>query len=247
MNINVMTNEFDYYYLKIFYPDINVVFNKPSPLYINFLSFDRNSDNSLHITRIISCNYLCNLFPPLSSPNLCNDLKITDVGLYSVTPYIHVKNMISKLQFDTQKLSIFDATACVGGDTIAFSFYFKNIFSIEKDPVNYFVLNNNINVYNKKNITTYLGDFNDEYKKILNNNKIDVIYFDPPWGGSDYKYKKNLDLFLGKRNIIDIITELKNMYNIILKVPKNYNISSLSHLKYNIIISNKFDYIIFYK
>ena len=52
----------------------------------------------------------------------------------------------------------------------------------------------------------------------------DVIYFDPPWGGRDYKNKYFMDLFLGIINMIDIIRQVKNKTKLIVyKVPKNYN------------------------
>ena len=37
------------------------------------------------------------------------------------------------------------------------------------------------------------------------NLKQDVVFIDPPWGGKNYKSKKNLDLFLSNINIIKIL------------------------------------------
>ena len=38
--------------------------------------------------------------------------------------------------------------------------------------------------------------------------KQDVVFFDPPWGGPDYHLATRLDMFLGPRNIIDIVASL---------------------------------------
>ena len=83
----------------------------------------------------------------------------------------------------------------------------------------------------------------------------DVIFIDPPWGGSIYKTKMKVDLFLDGLNVINIIDSLYNYTRIIaLKVPNNYNRNSISSNFWNtrIFSINKsgksiYKLIIFYK
>ena len=47
------------------------------------------------------------------------------------------------------KLSITDATACIGGNTISFGKYFSNVISIELEEYNFKILEHNIKVSRK--------------------------------------------------------------------------------------------------
>lgn len=112
---------------------------------------------------------------------------------------------------------------------------FKHVDSIEYDKSNYDALKHNVSLYKLSNVNLYLGDTT----KIYNNFCPDVIYFDPPWGGPDYKYKKNLDLYLGDVRIDDFIRNYILQTNrkcypqyIILKLPFNYAWSRLKNLPF---------------
>ena len=66
--------------------------------------------------------------------------------------------------------------------------------------------------------------------------KQDVIYIDPPWGGKNYKYKENINLYLSNIPIYTICNNLKgNFKYLVLKVPYNFN---LKNFKNNIIYNN---------
>ena len=45
--------------------------------------------------------------------------------------------------------------------------------------------------------------------------KQDVIFIDPPWGGSIYKTKKKVDLYLDDINISEIVDSLYNYTNLL--------------------------------
>ena len=83
----------------------------------------------------------------------------------------------------------------------------------------------------------------------------DIVYFDPPWGGPEYKSKKKIDLYLDNINVLDIINEIYNYTKIVaLKVPNNFNTFRIQNdfwnfKIYNITKSKKCIYklIIFYK
>lgn len=183
----------------------------------------KDEDNQL-----IKCNYTNTLFPPGVD---FSKLQMTSIGVYSMTSYKSnlqiitiIKNIVGK------DIKIMDSTACVGGDTIGFGMNFKSVVSIEKDLLNYNVLVNNISAYGLKNIETINSSFN---ISIVENTKPDVVYFDPPWGGKDYKSINNLDLFLNGENIIDIVKKLgvyKFIKLIVLKVPTNFNSIGINDL-----------------
>jgi hypothetical protein len=159
-------------------------------------------------------------------------LKMTPEGLYSITRRRDGEKMIGFLQSripDIPKLSVTDATACIGGDTLLFSLHFKKVESIEWKHDNIIVLRNNIDVFRAANVTIHEGD-----STKLFNWKTDVLYVDPPWGGPDYYRTYNLDLFIGTYRVDVWIEEILKRDNrprhIILKLPTNYNFSRLRFL-----------------
>jgi hypothetical protein len=123
-------------------------------------------------------------------------LKTTIEGSYSITRRRDAERImivLSNIFKDTSKLTITDATACIGGDTLNFALKFGHVHSIELSEENFEALENNVQAYNLHNVTLYQGDCT----KLFNWNT-NVLYIDPPWGGKDYKKHKELDLFVGK-------------------------------------------------
>jgi len=188
---------------------------------------------------------LVKLFPFINNKSKIDLLKIDSESLH----YISIRDVAStitsiiilhlrNIKVDYLDIIITDTTAGVGGNTLSFSNKFKFVNSIEINKERFDYLKNNINVYGLKNINLY----NDNCLNIINSIKQDVIFIDPPWGGSDYKFKNKLHLYISKTKIEDICNNLmdKNITNyppklIVLKIPKNYNLYYL----YNNIKSNK--------
>ena len=134
-------------------------------------------------------------------------LKITDVAKYSITKPIHTSwikslliNFFKNKNLSTKNLNIVDCTACVGGDTISLSKYFKNVLSIEKNEIHYDLLKNNIEILEINNIIL----INDDFINYIKLNKIeesyDLLFIDPPWGGPNYNNHENIDLFINDNN-----------------------------------------------
>lgn len=152
---------------------------------------------------------------------------ITEEGLYSVSRPKEAE-MISKkikqaLGESTKELVVADMTANVGGNTLNFCKYFGHVYAFELQWLNYLILQNNIRVANfEEKCTIIHGDclqFADKYK-------FDVIFFDPPWGGVNYKEQTHVDLHLGDKSMVDIVIDIlaKNLSKLIaIKVPYNYN------------------------
>ena len=190
---------------------------------------------------------------------------ITDKeGLYSITKYsqaeIITKLILKHCKINKKDSKILDACSCVGGNLLSFVKYFDKCYGFEIDKKRFEYLQNNLKYFNNVNLNNISSIyFIDEYIKKLNidinnlklkdlknkNNKIfDVIFYDPPWGGEDYKEKKDLELFLDDINLKDIIKKSFLISNyVVLKVPKNYNFFNLNLYSLNLdifpIISSK--------
>lgn len=178
---------------------------------------------------------------PLPPNNNYDNIHIDNESIsYITTPHnttvitsIIRANIPSNISYND--ITIFDGTACVGGDTIAFGNIFGTVISVEIDKKRFNMLKNNINEYGLYNVVP----INDNCLYILQKiNFIDIVYLDPPWGGKDYKKTDNIRLSISNKfidEIINIITN-NNRYNIkliVLKLPKNYYIKQLYDLTKN--------------
>ncbi len=158
-------------------------------------------------------------------------IQMDDVALFSVTEpnlarlqALHIKRVLYNLLGSSRMRDavITDATACVGGNTIAFADYFY-VNSVEYSPQRARMLANNILVTNKQNKVEVIGA---DYLSIMRTLKQDVVFMDPPWGGTDYKKDKRIDMFLGTTNVVDIVRTILNeglAPIVAIKAPLNYN------------------------
>jgi 16S rRNA G966 N2-methylase RsmD len=183
----------------------------------------------------------------LLTNNLYNDLE----GLWSFT-LENDANKISKIilnEFGSNSI-IIDNTAGLGGNTISFSYYFKYVISIEYDNNRFNLLKNNINYLNLSNIYLINDNCINIFNKNFMNNKIFIYFFDPPWGGPNYKKLTNLKLNLSSYTLKNIISLIKhnsnNKKSIIFKLPKNYDLSEFSKYNYKIYKINNYLLIIIY-
>lgn len=185
-------------------------------------------------------------------------LRITDVGLYSITKReeaYFITNLITKF-FINKKISITDSTACIGGNTISFAMS-QNIIkvnSVEKSQLHSDILKNNLQVYCLDNKVDVI---NDNYLNVCHKLDQDVIYHDFPWGGSSYKEKTNMHLYLSddngeKQDLINIVNSLKDKCRLqVIKVPINFSFNDFFiNIDYNKIrihkIFNKYNHKIYY-
>jgi 16S rRNA G966 N2-methylase RsmD len=161
-------------------------------------------------------------------PSNNDKILIDAVGKYSISLPDKSKvitNLISK-QFNSTDITITDAMACIGGDTLTFSQTFKKVNAVEMDLERYNYLVHNMEVFECKNITF----FNKNYLEIFKELKQDVIYLDPPWGGPEYKNKKTIKIKLGEsrlEELCDDIIQNKLCKLLVLKLPFNYDLNEL--------------------
>ena len=121
-------------------------------------------------------------------------IKLDSTSIYSITPYIYTIKINNYIKEHTGSfnMTITDATACVGGDSISFCKHFNKVISIELCPDRYYFLTENLKLYDFKNYTTY----NNNSLHIIKDLKQDIIFLDMPWGGRNYKDKKEMELYL---------------------------------------------------
>ena len=156
-----------------------------------------------------------------------NKLQISEIGKYSISTPKHAKLInfiIEKYYKNPKTITITDATANVGGNTIAFGKSFKKVNAVEIEPKHCKMLKNNVGVYKLKNVDIHCIN----YLNIMNKLKQEVVFIDPPWGGRDYKKHKSLKLYLysddNKKVLLEyVINKIKNVELIVLKVPFNFD------------------------
>jgi 16S rRNA G966 N2-methylase RsmD len=217
------------------------------------------------------------LFPFNGDNEIWNKVLIDDETVsYISTPYDaeRITKIIEQHCLDEglelKNLSITDATAGAGGNVLSFAKKFKLVNAIEFDVKRYNFLINNIVAYKLNNIVSYCDDC---LKLIYNLPNQDIIFFDPPWGGKDYKNKINIRLSLSDISIEDIcinifkkvsidisgniITQINNNSPklVALKLPKNYDLlylyqklsSEINYVKIFLYSLNKMNIIILAK
>ena len=181
------------------------------------------------------------MFPPGIDYNL---IKMTDVGLYSVTRWRETRTIVYEMKKfmnkNTKNLTITDATAGVGGDTLCFAQQFKKVNAIELDPLHCIIISHNLSMYKKQekinlicaNYVDVVGLYNPWPGTPIKQN---VIYFDPPWGGPQYKNEKTIILKLDNIPLFKIIWHIlwDNLADyIFIKAPKNINLDYFPHYKW---------------
>ena len=157
-------------------------------------------------------------------------LLLTPEGFYSITRRRDGQKLIGFLRQmipDIGKKTITDATACVGGDTMLFSLWFKKVESIEWKRDNLTVLRNNVDVFGATNVVIHEGDATRVFDWRTN-----VLYIDPPWGGPNYLARNNIDLWVGSSRVDNWVEEVLKRNDrpeyIVLKLPRNYNFTRLT-------------------
>ena len=171
-----------------------------------------------------------------------NKLLYDEEGIWSITLPYDANRISYIIRNELNKNSIIiDATCGLGGNIISLSKYFKKVIGIEINKNRFYMLLNNIYIYNINNI--YL--INDDFINIINNSKFIYhgLFIDPPWGGPNYKSKIKLRLQLSSLNIINIIKIVKNNnqnIKIFFKLPFNYDLSEFYNINYKIYKINNF-------
>lgn len=173
-----------------------------------------------------------------------NKIKYDKEGLYSITHYneANIISEIIKSNYPSNiNLKILDGTGGLGGNTISFANYFNKVTSIEIESDRYEMLVTNVNLYtsNVKIINT------DSIKYMLTNkDQYDIFFFDPPWGGPNYKKEKKLKLQISGNSLTSIADKLKPNKLLVYKLPFNYDFDEFINFNYKLYKINNYYLII---
>jgi len=149
---------------------------------------------------------------------------------------------------ESHTITVFDACANVGSNTSFFSSMF-NVIATEIDEQEFGRLKNNMRVFNSPfDVQLYQAsclDIIDDWIVNKKSHPVDIIFFDPPWGGPLYRVIKQDKLILGLDNrdtveIIDTCIDYNLAYVYVMKHPYNTAIQS-KHPHYTITIYNEKD------
>lgn len=168
-----------------------------------------------------------NIFPYVEEIDR-NKLHSVPSSIYSVSTSYHAKILINRIKKKFGESHIIDLTSNIGGNTIPFGLNFKKVDAVEIDKKTYNALNHNLRVYKLKNVKTHNMDGNEFIDK--NKKKHNIWFIDPPWGGSDYKKEKKMELFLSDISLPNIVKTIIIKHSPIafyLKVPLNYDTENL--------------------
>lgn len=114
------------------------------------------------------------------------DLRLTVEATTSITPYKLAKHQSKDIVEEFYSIygrypsSIIDATANVGGNTLAFASYYKRVYAFEIKAKTAEYLRQNLKLYNKNNVRVLCGNFV-HYINYANLVQSDIIFIDPPW------------------------------------------------------------------
>ena len=141
------------------------------------------------------------LFADLT-PDQRSLIQLDSVSLFSVADMLSSKTINAILSAVCacadvlpKDVAITDGCACVGGNVLAFSDIFKTVNAIEVDPTRCSMLKHNLEVVCKR---TNVAFYNEDYSKSYESYEQDIVYLDPPWGGTLYtSVDKDEKLLLG--------------------------------------------------
>lgn len=134
----------------------------------------------------------------------------------------------SKTPRKLRNMTITDATAGIGGDTLQFSFKFRNVNAVEPSPSSFAALVENC--ADTRNVTTINGDYMDHMRSLVQ----DIVYLDPeictgymPDPGAP------LELSLNGVNICEVVAGISSETAadfVFIKAPRGSNLSGLRDL-----------------
>ena len=202
-----------------FIADVSYTYKKPNN-YIENVSSNLIYNDNQQIDNPLTSPIEVNVSPDFSKRMFGDNLKyrFSDVSLFSTTPHDQSSYTVELIsQFvDKNTKSILDSSACIGGNTIQFSSFFKDIYAVELYSKHVELLKHNLSLKNISNVNVIKDN-------ILNVDiNTDIIFYDPPWENfekGDYYYQ------LGGQKVFlkSMIEKNKDKEMIILKVENRYN------------------------
>ena len=150
---------------------------------------------------------------------------------------------------------VVDATACVGGNTIAFARTFPTVVAVEIDPTKAAKLRHNVAHVRRSatlgRVDVVAGDCLVELPRLdaWARARTAVVFADPPWGGRHYKYKDEPEVHLkgdsgGLPDLVAFCAGRAEVRHLLLKVPFNFDSAALAASRHvrrldTVLLSNK--------
>uniref|UniRef100_A0A7S3JZT5 Trimethylguanosine synthase n=1 Tax=Aureoumbra lagunensis TaxID=44058 RepID=A0A7S3JZT5_9STRA len=165
-------------------------------------------------------------------------LQLDEEAAYSVSNETTAAK-ISTICAECKPTTIIDATACVGGNTVAFARRFDHVIAFEIDAEKIRMLKHNLtHVRQHLSITQvqiHHGDCLELLPNILTKVTAPVLVFaDPPWGGRNYKFQAKPDVHLKTQqaastlhSLLNIVASHSAVTHLALKLPFNFDSASL--------------------
>lgn len=141
--------------------------------------------------------------------------------LMYATPNIISDQLIKSAneQFILHQRIVWDMFAGIGTDAIKFSFKAGRVICTELNETTFGHLQENVEHFKKKdNIEIY----NIDCCQFMNQDDIDLVYFDPPWGDSfksGVPFQFNEVILANGTNVVDLAREMHKKYPMIIKSP----------------------------
>ncbi len=174
-----------------------------------------------------------NITPVFNRSAYKNDVKmykLNEESRYSITHKFQGEQLIKIIKgftnYNLNKIIITDGTSGAGGDTVNFCKNFKYVFGVELKRDTFKLLEENCKYFKCKNTVLINKDYSEIYDKL----KQDIIYIDPPWGGTDYKNKINIQMKIGNYSLHSFINKIiskKLCKYIFIKAPFNCNLKGM--------------------
>lgn len=215
--------------------------------YSIFWNKEKNLQKSEEISKNISSQLTRpDIFPSHSLQNIPVPLwriSFTSEAQYSASPMKASEGMASEIiqrlsesGFSGKEISFLDGTANCGADAINSVIISKNlqhpfrILAIELNFLNYQALKENITLFG---CDSHIEPIQADVVEWLNNEgekrSFTCMYFDPPWGGKDYKMAEKVQLYLSGINIWKLCKEIMGRSTdskpklIVVKGPSNWD------------------------
>lgn len=230
--------------------------------YSIFWNAEQNLQKSDEISKNVSSQLTRpDIFPSHSLQNIPVPLwkiAFTSEAQYSASPMKASEGMVSEIiqrlnesGFNGKEISFLDGTSNCGADAINSVIISKNlqhsfrISAIELNSLNYQALKENITLFGcDAHIEPIQADVVEWLKNEGEKRSFTCMYFDPPWGGKDYKMADKVQLYLSGINIWTLCRDIMSKSPdrkpklIVVKGPSNWNMEDpelsviKSHVKF---------------
>lgn len=210
-------------------------FEFTKPIKMNIKDIEQKYDSVVEI-KPLKATDLDNVFPANKNAESKKQFRYTNVSIFSVTPIdqsLETSNLL--LQFydvkTLKKKTLTEIGSCIGGNTWSFAQLVEHVNAVEINKLHAEILAHNLKIMDANNVTIH----NANYVDIRNELSQEIVFFDPPWGGLDYRTKKSyiIEITCGKTETIPLPKLVENIRAelIIIKLPLNHDVDHLRNIK----------------